>query len=165
MRFLTRELHSGLKSDRAAKLVAQEYRRHLARLLPRIPQAFREIAQDISIHDGLILGVWIDTTARELRLALRCGDLAIGYFDLDLTYQGVRVDLLDRAVLQVIARDPKTEVLYDEVDVLDDGVFVHRVLFWPYYREIHVVFTGLSIARTSRPDRRVDAMSDRYAET
>jgi hypothetical protein len=57
-------------------------------------------------------------------------------------------------------------VLYDEVDVSDAGVFVHRLLFWPHYRETDIVFEGLSITRTSRLDagwRR--ARSDRYAET
>jgi hypothetical protein len=69
------------------------------------------------------------------------------------------------ARFSVSARDPETEVLYDEVDVWDAGVFVHRLLFWPHYPETDIVFEGLSITRTSRLDRRVEARSDRYAET
>ena len=48
-------------------------------------------------------------------------------------------------------------MLYDEVDVWDAGVFVHRLLFWPHYRETDIVFEGLSITRTSRLDRPVEA--------
>jgi hypothetical protein len=108
-------------------------------VLPRLPEPLRALAQGINI--------------------------SVGYFDLDLSYHGVRIDLVDRKVLGVIARDPETEVLYDEVDVWDAGVFVHRLLFWPHYRETDIVFEGLSITRTSRLDRRVEARSDRYAET
>jgi hypothetical protein len=152
-------------SGETAARVEAEYQQHRAEVLPRLPEPLRALAQDINIHDGLIRAVAIDATARELRLALVCGDLEAGYCDLDLSYHGVRIDLVDRKVLGVIARDPETEVLYGEVDVWDEGVFVHRLLFWPHYRETDIVFEGLSITCTSRPDRRVEAMSDRYAET
>jgi hypothetical protein len=142
-------------SDGAAARVEAEYQQHRAEVLPRLPGPLRALAQDINIHDGLIRAIEIDAPARELRLALVCGDLEVGYFDLDLSYHGVRIDLVDRKVLGVIARDPETEVLYDEVDAWDEGVFVHRLLFWPHYRETDIVFKGLSMTRTSRLDRRV----------
>jgi hypothetical protein len=157
MRFLTREWHSGLHSDEVAEQVEDDYRRHITAVLPQLPPPLRDLARGVDLHDGLIRLVEVDVAARELRLALRCGDLQVGYFDLDLCYRGVRIDLLDRAVLDIIARDPTTEVLYSEVDVFDDDVFVHRVLFSPFYREIHVVFTGLSMTRTPRSDRYAEA--------
>lgn len=165
MRFLTREWYSGAQPDDEAERTGDEYRRHLAVILPQLPHALRELSRDTNLHDGLIRSVEVDTAGSKVKIGLRCGDLATGYFDLALSYDGVRVDLLDRAVLAIIARDPRTEMLYDEVDVFDDGVFVHRLVFWPYYREIHVVFTGLSIARTPSANRVLEATPDRYLES
>ncbi len=165
MRFLTREWHGGAQPDDEAERTVDAYRRHLAAILPHLPRALRELSQDTNLHDGLIRSVEVDTAASEAKIGLRCGDRETGYFDLTLSYHGVRIDLLDRAALAIIARDPRTEALHDEVDVVDDGVFVHRLLFWPYYREIHVVFSSLSIASMPRPYRLVDAMPDRYLES
>jgi hypothetical protein len=116
--------------------------------------------RDVGISGPIAIAVWV-----EKRLTTRNpvgATMASLSAWSDLSYHGVRIDLLDRAVLGIIARDSQTEALYDEVDVFDDGVFVHRLLFWPYYREIHVVFSSLSIARMPSSDRPVDAMPDRY---
>src|SRR5580704_12225883 len=99
MRFLTRQWCDGSMSDETAARVEAEYQQHRAEVLPRLPEPLRVLAQGINIHDGLIRVVEIDAKARELRLALVCGDLDVGYFDLDLSYHGVRIDLVDRKVL------------------------------------------------------------------
>ncbi len=61
--------------------------------------------------------------------------------------------LLDIPFLQGCAQDRQTEVLYDEVD-LEDGDYVHRILFWPE-GEIAIVFRSLQIVRTPRADRSI----------
>jgi|HubBroStandDraft_6_1064221.scaffolds.fasta_scaffold103111_3 hypothetical protein len=165
MRFLTREWHAGAQPDDEAEQTVEKYRRHLAALQPHLPQPLRELSQDINLHDALIRSVEVNVGTSQATIGLRSGDRRTGYFDVDLSYHDVRIEVLDRAVLAIIARDPGTEVLYDEVDVVEDGGFVHRLLFWPYYREVHVVFSSLSIASTPRPSRLFESRPDRYLES
>jgi hypothetical protein len=164
MRFFTREWHSGVQSDDEAEQAVREYRRQLASILPDLSPALREFGRDSNLHDALIRRVEVGLGATKVRIQLRAGDLASGYFDVGLSYSDVRIDLLDRPVLAVIARDPGTELLYDELDVVDKDVFVHRLLFWPYYREVHIVFSGFSADRVPRPSRAVETVPDRYLE-
>ena len=56
-------------------------------------------------------------------------------------------------VLRTRARDRETELLYDEVDVEQDGTYVHRLLFWPE-GEISIAFKHLKLSSAARADRR-----------
>ena len=48
----------------------------------------------------------------------------------------------------------ETELLYDEVDVGEDGTLVHRILFWPS-EEVTIEFASLTVRTWPVPDRRV----------
>ena len=57
--------------------------------------------------------------------------------------------------LRDVARDRETEILESEVDCDDEGVFSHRLLFWPR-DELTIDFVGLSLEIADREDRRVN---------
>ncbi len=153
MKYFAREWATGELSDEESERIVSDYWVHIDTLLPSLPPAVAALARDINLHDGLIHRVLVQPEQRRLELELRCGDLQVGYFDLDLIYSEVRMDLLDIPLLQALARDRQTEVLYDEVD-LDESNYVHRILFWPE-GEIAIVFRSLQVIRTPRADRSI----------
>ena len=164
MRFLTRAWHAGDLSDEESDAVGAAYRAHRAAVLPSLPPAVRRFAETVDIHDGLLQRVVLDRPERTLRLDLRCGDLQRGYFDLSLTYRGVRLDSLDAALLTVIAREPTPEALHVEEDAFADGAYVHRWLWWPFRRELDVVFGDLEFRCEPRADRRFERVLEPYVE-
>ena len=85
-------------------------------------------------------------------------------FNQTLSFGGLGVRLLKE-----LAENPKTEVLYDEVDEDIDDVFIHRVLHWighenagGPYREIEIRFRDLEIRQKPRPDRKIERTGIRY---
>ncbi len=153
MKFFTREWHAGEMSDEESERIVSDYWAYIDTLLPSLPPSVATLAREINLHDGLIHRVLIQPEQKQLELGLRCGDLQVGYFNLDLTYSEVRMDLLDIPFLQGLAQNRQTEMLYDEVDLEDDD-YVHRLLFWPE-GEIAIVFRGLQIVRTPRAGRSI----------
>lgn len=164
MRFLTRAWHAGELSDEDCDRVEDEYRAHQRLVRPKLPPRLRAYAESISIHDGRLRSVRLDRSTRDLRVALRAGDTPRGYFDLDLVYTGVSLDALDVTALALIARDPKAEALYDELDVTNEGLLQHRLLFWPY-REVAITFLGFEFSQTPAPDRSFTRPREPFEET
>ena len=149
-----------MPDDEWAESVAA-YRRHLDTLLPSLPESVARLAKDANLHDGLIRRVSVDRRGGKLVLNLRCGDLQTGYFDLDLIYLGVDLSSVDLATLAHCARDPRTELLYDEVDLDNQGNLVHRVLFGPA-GEVSIPFSRLQVECTAQPDRSFPPVDDPY---
>jgi hypothetical protein len=131
MRFFTREWPSGLLSEELWRSVSVQYDRHFRNFLPKLPETIAQLGTTISIHDGLIQSAAVDQRTKELHLLLRCGDLQVGYYDLNLHYSGVQFGSLDLATLAAVARDSQVECLHDELDMDENSVYVHRILFTP----------------------------------
>ncbi len=136
MKYFTPAWHRGDLDDEASDRVWGDYQRHLAGLLPGLPPEVQALATDISIHDGLLWKAEADPEHGSLRLALRCGDLQVGYFDLELEYEQVDfVPELAQALrklsvvkLEQPSKPYPNEALYDELDQEGD-LLVHRILF------------------------------------
>lgn len=96
MKYFTPEWHGFGDADldlsaEEEQAVVAAYRQHVAGLLPSMPPELRDLVQGrISLHDGVVLDARLDGAAKELRLLLRCGDLQVGYYDLELRYGAVR---------------------------------------------------------------------------
>ena len=158
MRFFSREWHSGDLSDAECDERERRYREeHLPAILPRLPRALAELARSeadsgefLGIHDARIRRVVIELGAKNVALELRTGDEGRGYADLDLEFRGVDLARLDRSLLKRVALDPRTELLYDEVDVEAGGNFVYRVLLWPERETLEIAFRDLGWRRTER---------------
>jgi hypothetical protein len=158
MHFFSREWHSGDLSDAESDERERRYREeHLPAILPRLPRALAELARNqadtgelLGIHDARIRRVVIGLGSKSVSLELRTGDEGQGYADLDLEFRRVDLARLDRSFLKRVALDPRTELLYDEVDVEADGCFVYRVLLWPDRETLELVFRDLGWRRTIR---------------
>jgi Protein of unknown function (DUF4085) len=146
---------SGNHTDEQSSAVREAYWARIEEIKPHLSPEVRELTTNINLHDGLIRHIALDRAAQCLSISLRCGDLQVDYFDVDLVYADVESNLLDMRKLQVIATDPASELLYDEIDLGRSGRFVHRILFWPKpLRELEVVFRGLQVSIRRQPDRK-----------
>lgn len=109
----------------------REYRAHLANIGHLLPSNLLFVAAHLSLHDGLFKGVAHHQAARQLDIRLRCGDLPSGYFDLELSYHEATILTEPTVGLNGLVNNAEYEILYDEVDVADGGVYEHRMLLWP----------------------------------
>lgn len=160
MNYFTPAWHSGEIEDED-NAVYKRYQKHLDGLLPQWPPDIQALAVGISLHDGLIRELSWDADEATVFLNLRCGNLQVGYFDLDLHYSGVLFSPPDLQSLAVLKSDKVGEALYDEMDE-KEGRFVHRILFissekikkgWFEYYEVAVRFQQLRLVTTPRKSR------------
>ena len=166
MRFFTPEWHGGDITEAESDAVLAAYQRHVAEILPQLHATVRVLARELALHDARVRRVVVDRPGGEVRVELRCGDRQAGYYDLDLVYLDAVVDARDATELAAAARDPRSELLYDEVDVIDgagEAAYLHRMLFWPY-RDVEIMFRALSLRLAPRADRSVPLFADRYVE-
>jgi hypothetical protein len=160
MKYFTEAFAFGGLTDEQFFAAKEAYAARIEDIKSQLSPEMSELATStVNLHDGLIRHVALDRPARRLSLGLRCGDLQVGYFDVDLVYADVDLNLLNSAVLEAIATDPETELLYNEIDLESAGRFVHRIIFWPRpMREIEVVFRSLMVSIEPRHDRKVRRM-------
>jgi hypothetical protein len=131
--------------DAEAEQVPAAYLAHLAALGPSVPDAARRLANEVSLHDGLLRGV--ELTGGRLELLFRAGNQQIGYYDAWLKYDGVGIAEVDARFLQSADGRPEIELLYDEFDRHERG-WVHHFLFWlpgRQYHEVSVRFAAIKL--------------------
>jgi hypothetical protein len=165
MRFLTPDWHRGNLSDEEADRIEAQYAAHRAAFAQSAPGPLRAIVSGPSLHDALVESVEVNRSQRTVVLRLLAGDQQRGYFGRKITYEDVGLERLDAHALAVIARDPESELLSDEVDALGPGLYSHALLFWPYYREILLRFKRIQVSDAARPDRARVPLRDRYSES
>jgi hypothetical protein len=124
MNYFTPEWHRSDLDEHPGK----KYREHIVSMLRRWPPPVRWLANSVSLHDGHIREFSWNLNEATLFLRLRCGDLQVGYFDLDLHYSGVLFSPLDWGSLLTLNANNGSNALYDEMDE-EAGRFVHRILF------------------------------------
>ena len=95
MKYFTRAWATGGLTDEEYETVKPSYWRHFDRIKESLPEELATFATKISMHDGLIRRVLVDREADTLALEMLCGDLQVGYFDLDLVYGQVDWDVVD----------------------------------------------------------------------
>jgi hypothetical protein len=122
--------------DAEAERVPAAYLTHLAALGPSVPDAAGRLANEVSLHDGLLRGV--EQTITRLEWLFRAGDQHVGYFDAWLKYDGVGIAEADAQFLQSANGRPDIELLYDEF-AKHERDWVHQLLFGLPGRQYHEV--------------------------
>ena len=95
-------------------------------------------------------------------ICLVAGDNQSGYYTVDLKYEGVALDRLDLPSLRIVGGNAKSQLLYDEIDV-EDGYFVHRLLFWPY-QSVDIYFRTIQLHKAPTPARLPFERAVRYLD-
>ncbi len=123
MRFLSMAWWSGdTEEDRSA-----QYRQHFASIRHRLPPQLIHLEESVALHDSRLRELTLDVSTRTLRLRVENYE---GTHTTTLVY-GAVVSFDSVADPAVGLRGPHGygDLGYDEVDVLADGVYEHRILF------------------------------------
>lgn len=164
MRFLTPAWHRGDLTDDEAERVAAQYSTHRAEFAASVSGPLKDLAAGPYLHDALVVHADVNRSTRTVVLRLLVGDQQRGYFERTMRYEDVDLEQLSTQSLAVIARDPATELLYDEVDAIERGRYSHTFLFWPNYRELSFHFARVHVSDIARADRTLPPLPDRYSE-
>jgi hypothetical protein len=78
-------------------------------------------------------------------------------------YHDVSMTESNLSELETVARDPRAEVVHDEVDVGSEERWVHRILFTPY-REVAVTFGQVALRLEPQLGREFPLTPEPYAE-
>lgn len=154
MRFFTRGWVNGELSDEESDRARDAYWARVEEITPRLPRELVRMVREVHLHDGLIEQVVWNPREKKLLLALVATDAQGECISVNLSYGGAmlgdsRIDAIRRAALS-----RETELLYDEVDIDEDGVLSHRILFEPC-EEVTIDFREFSMQVSPRADRRV----------
>jgi hypothetical protein len=142
MRWFTREWRQGELSDATYEAAIADYQRNLAEIQDSLPSDLRLLTDgggSISLHDGRFIGVRKEVgTSSTLLVDIACQDMQQGnligntwdYPDLRVRLVYLKSELLEPSQERIAStlRDPRTEILHGEIEVVAGGVFEHRML-------------------------------------
>jgi hypothetical protein len=154
VRYFTRGLVNGEFDDDEEAQAQAAYARRLEAVSSRLPAPVLKLA-GLNLHDACIEDVLWEPAVTRLRLSLVALHYPAGYRAVTLTYSGALLGDRRICTLRDVARDRETQILESEVDRDGDGIFNHRLLFWPR-DELTIDFTGLSLEIAEREDHRVN---------
>lgn len=124
-------------SDADYKAASVAYVEHNDAILPSLPEQLRVFAGEpgpdgyVSLHDGRAEW-WAYVPGQSLTLQIFCFDEPSGYRRVTLQYRGsIALRDADEAQLAALLDDPKTEFLFQEIDIDENAGFEHRHLLWP----------------------------------
>jgi hypothetical protein len=169
MQYYTLEVYSGRNDDhgRAVAAAHEQYRQRLRDLHGVLPDHVIALADLQGVGDGLLVRVDHRRDCRTLILTLRCGHLQMGYYDLVLEYSDASITTEHDQILAWIARTTKgcwrheCDIAYHEVDLADDGLIEHRLLFH-YGLWFAVTCRSLAWETLPRSQREFARCRDRY---
>jgi len=151
MKFFTRAWLEGRLTDDQYRHTVTLYRRHLTQISPKLNPHLLDYLQRANLHDGRVRKIMVDPANATLQVDLRCGDLQVGYYDLDIEYQGVQ---LEQSALDTLARVAQLggEVLRDELDLGTAGIFIQRIIF-ATHEEVALSFRDMRFRKTAQTGR------------
>jgi hypothetical protein len=155
VRFFTRGWASGELPDDEYEETVRAYSAHLKTISAVLPDQVVVLAREVNLHDAVIERAEWAPAENRLALRLVTGPASVkGSQSLSLTYSGAMLGERPLETLRAAARDRATEILYSEVDCDEQGVLMHRLLFWPR-DELTIAFRSLSLEVHDRDDDRV----------
>ena len=154
MKYFTRGWHSGEFDDETSDQMRAAYWDRVKSLRPSMPASVKKLATATKLHDAVIDRISWDRRRRNLKLELVLVDdhSRSGILGATLLYKGVQLSDDEIGLLAERARDRRTTILYNEVDLEEIGPWVHRMLFWPV-GEISIWFSSLKLSRTRGKDK------------
>ncbi|MBS1728614.1 MAG: hypothetical protein JST51_18000 [Armatimonadetes bacterium] len=106
----------------------------------------------------MLLFVDHDRKAKTLKLTMRCGNFQVGYYNVEVTYEGAHLTSRSNLVLNQIAQTTRGEhdfmhdIHFHEVAALKGGRICHRYLFNPGI-QFAIMCRSLTWIRDPRDDR------------
>ena len=142
MKWFTRKWATGQHSEGASKAVMSRYFDHLNSILMHLTEDVDDdLIVNVNIHDGHVKR-WRQTDD-SIELEIVAGDLQSGYKRILLTF-GHATLTAPPSIDELNLGHPRTELLYDEFDVVSEDIFEYRVLVWPT-GELVIQFRSLKV--------------------
>ncbi|HEY1111690.1 MAG TPA: hypothetical protein VGE76_23750 [Opitutaceae bacterium] len=133
MKYFTIQWWSGEYEDQLA--VFRAYDTYLAEIKPRLPGDLRRLTEDVSLHDSRLRRLTLLSASNELSIDLD----GCGINPDQKSYHALKIRLAYGGVSSFESfADPDTglpgphgygDLGYDEIELLDDGLLQHRMLF------------------------------------
>lgn len=142
MRYFTEEWHKGLLSDEEMDDKIDSYNQYLERIQPKLPFTLKMLTQKTNLHDGIITKVLCNIPKKELIVSGVFGDLQAGYFNMTIAYKNVQN--LDILKIKNIFGSKESQILSDEIFLMNQQSFSHNILF-SSYRELEIKFTDIEL--------------------
>lgn len=156
MKFFTRNYHNSEGDEDSYLKIHLEYANHLKSITPSLtPNVKTYLKLEIQtnrLHDAKFVRGKYDQTKKKLILTLRCGDLQAGYYDLDISYSDVGIDLDLGEVKRILDADD-TEILSEEIDYSEESKKQqHQLIFYPD-GEMEISFEDIEFGLLPKLDR------------
>jgi hypothetical protein len=164
MKFFKKDLYIGNLSEKELEGRFSNYQEHLRTIEASLTHNLRKFFKTENIHDGLTRSMVIDRAAARIQWNLRCGDLQVGYYDLDITFQNVTVSDSFVTHVRKVINSAEAELLYDEIDLTVGGNFRYGILIFcakHVYEEIEFEFSDLNFSHINCSGRTFVHLSDR----
>ncbi len=152
LRWFGADFHAEDASDDDLNALVSSYQNHLQGISALASSALRELIAT-NLHDGVVRDWQVD--GDDFRWALVIGDLQVGYELATIVYKDATLIGVTPEMLRVLhSRDPRYEMVSDELDVADVGRrrLEHRFEFWPRF-VFAVQFGDVRISREPLAER------------
>ncbi len=146
MKYFTREWCSGGLSDEENDRIWEDYKKYIKDIYWKLPFVLKILTNDISLHDGIIKKTYFYVKEGVLEFSGIFGDLQIGYFGLNIKYFDVYK--MDTAFLKSLFYKEKAEILYDEIEILPDNKYSHKLIF-TNGKEMEIIFNDIELKITN----------------
>jgi hypothetical protein len=140
MKYFTKELFSGSLSDKMMDTIINSYWEYIDSIFNRLPFILKLLSKHIYLHDGIIQNLKIDNDIKSVKINILGGDLENGYFSLILIYSGV--------IKHSSTVDSILEIRASEIELIDNGNFIHRIL--SNKGVIETIFSDLELNITTK---------------
>jgi hypothetical protein len=142
MKYFTKDWCFSKLDDQEIEQRLKSYRDYIQEIYIKLPFVLKLLVRNINLHDGKLEVVSFIPDKKALIIKGVFGDLELGYSVLEIKYlmvSNVNVDLLIS-----IFKNQEIEILSDEIEILTEHLFSHRILF-STQKDIDIQFKDIEI--------------------
>lgn len=142
MKFFTREWYH-LKYEEESEKIKNAYYAYLEKIYDKLPLILQIFSKTINFHDGIVEKVFFFKESNTLLLKLSVPTWTDWFFKIEIKY----IDIINLDLNQIIRffKNKKTEVWYDEVDIISNGNYAHR-FFFSTEKSLEIIFKDIEIS-------------------
>lgn len=141
MKYFTKEWCFGEMTDEQCDATLNRYKKYIDQIYISLPFVLKVLAKNTPFHDGIVNSIEIQED--NLTLIGIFGDLEIGYFKLKIVYKKTNIETNNRSFFSIFNKE-LLEILSDEIEILPDGYYSHKLLF-SSKKEFEITFKDVEI--------------------
>jgi hypothetical protein len=127
MKYFTKDWCFSKLADQEIEQRSKSYRDYIQGIYKKLPFVLKLLTHNINLHDGKLEIFYFMRDKKQLIIKGIFGDIELNYFMLEIKYSNVFN--LDAGLLKPIFQNQEIEILSDEIEILSENLFSHRMLF------------------------------------